>query len=209
MKVNVRVKIVLITAAILCFSLGANTIYNSYFFAREYSDALESNAFVLGEGLKLQLDRLLRLGIELENIVGFEEQCQQADESPAERASERVGEDHLPEGEGGHQQILDEEIVPRDVQRCRRVGVGPVHDVHHDQSRKDVEDVGRASDLADSRAEGIPEDQDVQDRVQQRRDQGLVRQDDETVDLAPEQGEEPRHVRPARECGRRLCAGRP
>ena len=57
--------------------IGANTLVNSIIFTREYSDALQSKAFVIGQTLKSQLDRLLRLEISIENLVGFEEQCQE------------------------------------------------------------------------------------------------------------------------------------
>jgi PAS domain S-box-containing protein len=73
---SIRSKIVLITVAILFVAIGANTLTSSYVFAREYSQALESRASIIGQGLKLELDRLLSFGIPLNNLTGFEKQCQ-------------------------------------------------------------------------------------------------------------------------------------
>ena len=76
MNLSVRAKIVLITVAILFFAVGANTLISSYVFATEYSHALQSETLVIAQTLRLQLDKLLRLGIAIEDLVGFEEQCQ-------------------------------------------------------------------------------------------------------------------------------------
>lgn len=76
MHLSVRAKIILIVIVILIVASGTQIVANSIVFSEEYSDALKSKAVVIGKGLKVQLDRLLRLGISLENLVGFEKQCQ-------------------------------------------------------------------------------------------------------------------------------------
>lgn len=81
MILSVRAKIVLITVIILLLTIGMNSISNSLFFSAEYSAALQSNVFVVGENLRSQLNRILKLGIGLENIVGFEKQCQETAKS--------------------------------------------------------------------------------------------------------------------------------
>ena len=78
MNLSVRAKIVLITVVILFFAIGANDLISSYVFTKEYSNALQSETFVIGQALRLQLDKLLRLGIAVEDLVGFEKQCQDA-----------------------------------------------------------------------------------------------------------------------------------
>jgi signal transduction histidine kinase/CheY-like chemotaxis protein len=75
MAFSIRTKIILIAITILFFALGANTLISSYVFTREYANSLESRGFVITQNLKLQLDRLLRLGINVENLTGFDEQC--------------------------------------------------------------------------------------------------------------------------------------
>jgi sensor histidine kinase regulating citrate/malate metabolism len=77
MNLNIRSKIVLISIATLFLALSASTLVSSIVFTREYTTALQSKAFVIGQTLKFQLDRLLRLKIPLQNLVGFEEQCQE------------------------------------------------------------------------------------------------------------------------------------
>ena len=76
MAFTVRTKIVLITVLILFLAMGLNTLVSSTLFTREYTQALQSGALIVGRSLKLQLDRLLALGIKLDEIVGFEEQSQ-------------------------------------------------------------------------------------------------------------------------------------
>lgn len=73
---SIRSKIICLAAAVILFSIGASTLVSTYVFKNSYKDALQSRAFAIGKSLKLQLDRLLQLGIQLDDIVGFEEQCQ-------------------------------------------------------------------------------------------------------------------------------------
>lgn len=76
MKPGVRVKTVLITVVILSLAIGINSLIGSYAFTNEYAAALQSEALVVGRALRLQLDKLLRLGIAIDELVGFEKQCQ-------------------------------------------------------------------------------------------------------------------------------------
>ena len=77
MKLNIRSKIVLIASGIMFIAIAANTMVNSLVFTKEYSSALQSRALMMGQTLTSQLDRLLKLKIPIENIIGFEEQCQE------------------------------------------------------------------------------------------------------------------------------------
>jgi signal transduction histidine kinase len=76
MAVSLRSKIVLICIIIILIAGGSSSLFDGIFFAKEYSKTLQSRAFVIGDTLKSQLDRLLALKIPLSNLVGFEEQCQ-------------------------------------------------------------------------------------------------------------------------------------
>jgi signal transduction histidine kinase/HAMP domain-containing protein len=76
-KVNVRGKIILISMVILFIALGSNTLVNSTVFTREFSGALKARAFLIGDTLASQLERVLRLRIPLHDIVGFEKQCRE------------------------------------------------------------------------------------------------------------------------------------
>lgn len=77
MTLNIRVKIVLISFVIFSIAMGANTLVNSIIFSKEYSGAMQSKGFVIAHMLKSQLDRLLKLKIPVNDLVGFEEQCQE------------------------------------------------------------------------------------------------------------------------------------
>lgn len=70
-------KVILIAGAILSIAIGINTIISTSFFNREYSKVMENRAIVISQSLKSQLDRLFSLGIPLNELVGFEEQCKE------------------------------------------------------------------------------------------------------------------------------------
>jgi nitrate/nitrite-specific signal transduction histidine kinase len=74
---TVKSKIIFISIIVIFMIIVANVITSSLIFSKEYSLALQSETVVIGQSLKFQLDRLLRLGIALEEITGFEEQCQE------------------------------------------------------------------------------------------------------------------------------------
>jgi hypothetical protein len=77
MRFSIRTKIILSASTILLFALGANTLIISYVFTREYTHALKARGFVITQNLNSQLDKLLRTGISLENLMGFDEQCKE------------------------------------------------------------------------------------------------------------------------------------
>lgn len=70
-------KISLILLLVLLLTTGTSSWLTSRMFVKEYTQALKSEVLVIGESLKLQLDRLLALEIPLEDIMGFDEQCQE------------------------------------------------------------------------------------------------------------------------------------
>jgi signal transduction histidine kinase len=78
MNIRLRAKIALIIVAILFVALGANTFLNSRMFIEEYTEALNSRAGLIGNTLRSQLLRILELGIPLDELVGFEDQCREA-----------------------------------------------------------------------------------------------------------------------------------
>jgi signal transduction histidine kinase len=77
MVLSIRTKIVIITSAIVLVTLGATTLVDNHVFTREYSRALHARGQDIAAALDAQLDRLLALGIPLENLVGFDEQCRE------------------------------------------------------------------------------------------------------------------------------------
>ena len=77
MFIKLQTKIILIMVVILLLTIGTNNIFSSSLFMKEYSDALKNEVFVIGQSLKLQMDRLLALDIPFEDVMGFEDQCQE------------------------------------------------------------------------------------------------------------------------------------
>jgi len=77
MKVGVRAKILITVVAVFLFATGLNTFVISRVFRKGYSAALQSKMDVIANTLKSQIERLTRLGIAVENIEGFEAQCQE------------------------------------------------------------------------------------------------------------------------------------
>jgi signal transduction histidine kinase/ActR/RegA family two-component response regulator len=77
MRASLKTKIVLIATGVLLFSMGAIILSSGYFFTQEYTHALESRSLAVGKGVKVQLERLLRLtfGVRVEDLIGFDQQC--------------------------------------------------------------------------------------------------------------------------------------
>jgi signal transduction histidine kinase/ActR/RegA family two-component response regulator len=78
MQLSLKVKIVLIATSVTLFSTGAIIASSGYFFGQEYAHALESRSLAVGNGLRIQLERLMRLtfGIRVDDLIGFDQQCQ-------------------------------------------------------------------------------------------------------------------------------------
>jgi len=77
MAIGIRKKVIFISIAVLFLALTATTTVSSFFFMREYSAALKSRAFLVGSILKYQLEKLLKYDIPLNELVGFDEQCEE------------------------------------------------------------------------------------------------------------------------------------
>lgn len=76
MYLSLKHKIVLITTATLFIGIGSTTVFNSIYFSREYSKAIHTRTIALGKLLKNQLDTVLGFDISIDDLVGFEDQCQ-------------------------------------------------------------------------------------------------------------------------------------
>jgi PAS domain S-box-containing protein len=74
MRLPLRSRITLLTAAIMLATGAANSLFSALVVGREYGRALEGKAVAIGKTLRAQLDRILALGIGLEELVGFDQQ---------------------------------------------------------------------------------------------------------------------------------------
>jgi signal transduction histidine kinase len=75
MKLGIRAKVLVLTTGIMLLALGATVLTSGYQFAGAYTESLQSRSLAIGKSLKLQLDRLLFLGLRVEALTGFDEQC--------------------------------------------------------------------------------------------------------------------------------------
>jgi PAS domain S-box-containing protein len=77
MKLNLRAKILLIAVGVTMVGMAIVFSASSQSISRSYISALQSHSVAIGQGLKLQLDRIQMLGIGLDNLAGFEKQCRE------------------------------------------------------------------------------------------------------------------------------------
>ncbi len=77
MKLKLRTKILLIAVGVTVFGMAVVFSASSQLISRSYVSALQSRSVAIGQGLKLQLDRIQMLGVGLDNLAGFEKQCRE------------------------------------------------------------------------------------------------------------------------------------
>lgn len=75
MFTKLQTKISIIVVLILLVTIGTNNIIGSKIFNDEYERVLKREILVLGRNLKQQVDMVMSYGMDLEDIMGFEEQC--------------------------------------------------------------------------------------------------------------------------------------
>lgn len=81
MKLGLRAKILLITISLTLMGLGSVLAISTYLFSKAYKSSMESRSIAIAQSLRVQLDRILQLGIKLDGIAGFDKQCQGAVET--------------------------------------------------------------------------------------------------------------------------------
>lgn len=75
MKLGLRGKILLIATAVVLVGLTAGLVSSAYLFKSLYVASLQSRSIAIAQGMRLQMDRILQLGIQMDNLVGFDKQC--------------------------------------------------------------------------------------------------------------------------------------
>jgi PAS domain S-box-containing protein len=73
---GLRAKILAIAVSITLLGMGAVYWGSSHLFTSVYVESLQSRSTAIAQSLRIELDRILLLGIQLENLAGFEKQCQ-------------------------------------------------------------------------------------------------------------------------------------
>ncbi len=72
---TLQTKIMLILLAVFLLALAINVFFTSKIFRAEYTGAVEGELFAVGQGLRVQVERLLGYGLPLVDLVGFDELC--------------------------------------------------------------------------------------------------------------------------------------
>lgn len=75
MRQSLIAKILLIAVGLTLLGMGAVVSTSSYLFSQAYVTALQSRSLAIAQGLRIQMDRVLQLGIEMHELVGFETRC--------------------------------------------------------------------------------------------------------------------------------------
>jgi len=76
-KLGLRGRIVFIASAVVALAVVAVTLAAGLDLADDYQRALDQRSLAIAKSLRIQLDRLLQYGIKIEDLAGFEEQCEE------------------------------------------------------------------------------------------------------------------------------------
>ncbi len=78
MTLGLRARVILAATAVVLAAVGAIIFITAHRYAHDYDAALHSKSTAIAKGLTQQLERVLQLGMSLDDLLGFEEQCEQA-----------------------------------------------------------------------------------------------------------------------------------
>ena len=78
MNLGLRAKIILLSLLVSMAAMAAITLSSANFFAGKHTRAHVSRSLAIAEGLAVQLERILSLGLSIHELQGFEEQCAEA-----------------------------------------------------------------------------------------------------------------------------------
>ena len=78
MKMGLRGRILLIASMLVMLATGMIAVVSSYHFTKRATEAYASRSHAIAQGLAIQLERILALGIAVTELQGFEEQCIEA-----------------------------------------------------------------------------------------------------------------------------------
>lgn len=78
MKLGLLAKILLISVGVTMTGVVAVFWSSSRLFEDAYAEALQSRSHAIAQGLRIQLERVLSLGIRIDDLAGFDKQCREA-----------------------------------------------------------------------------------------------------------------------------------
>ena len=76
MTLGIRGKILSLTAIMGLLAIGVSMFFDIRLDRQEYTESLQSEVLVIARNLRSQLDRIRALGLNVTEIKGFEQQCQ-------------------------------------------------------------------------------------------------------------------------------------
>jgi serine phosphatase RsbU (regulator of sigma subunit) len=74
--ISVRFKIIFITIAIFFLAISIYTAIISFIFSKENYKIAQTTSYILAQNLNFQLEKLIKLGLKLDEIDGFDKQCE-------------------------------------------------------------------------------------------------------------------------------------
>lgn len=77
-RTSLRSKIIFSAAIVVLTTAAVIALSATLFFVTQQVNTLQSRSLAVASGLAIQLERITNLGILIEDIVGFDEQCQEA-----------------------------------------------------------------------------------------------------------------------------------
>lgn len=80
MRSGIRAKVTIISSIVLIISIGVNSFILSSIYKSEHTNSLHQNIAFVGKTLKEKLLTILDLGIPVDEIYGFNEQCREITE---------------------------------------------------------------------------------------------------------------------------------
>ncbi|MDP5240174.1 ATP-binding protein [Uliginosibacterium sp. 31-16] len=78
LKSGLRSKIIFSAAVVIVVTTGMIALAATLFFVSQQVNTLQSRSSAVARGLTVQLERITNLGIAIEDIVGFDEQCSES-----------------------------------------------------------------------------------------------------------------------------------
>lgn len=81
MKLSLQTRVVVIATVAMLVAVSSILVASGYVFVREHTVALTSRSVAIATSLRVQMERLLQYGIPIENLIGFDAQCQEAVEA--------------------------------------------------------------------------------------------------------------------------------
>lgn len=133
MTLGLRGRIMLIGSALVMLATGVVAVVSSYHFTQRLAAAQSSRTIAIAQGLAVQLERILALGIRIDELHGFEEQCRDAVRDNAGLSFAMVA---LPDGQvmfHSDPELMRTRVKSKALSNALVVGIGSFDDTARDR----------------------------------------------------------------------------